>query len=307
MKDPDISVCMISYNHGNFIAQAIESILKQKINRSLELVIGEDLSTDGTREICEYYHDLYPDIIRILPQKERLGMTKNFFRTLLECRGKYIAICEGDDYWIDPFKLQKQYDFLENNSSFTLCFHNTLVIDEINNKQHLFGFYNKSFYDGYDLLKKWLFATSSAFFRNILEKPLPRFFLDATHPDLLLFLYLAERGKMAFINETMSVYRIHSGGITKNLFEKNLEHNLKHIKQIKQMKIYFDTKYSSLFEKRMSNYLLSTSYLFAKEKKKTRSCLFLRKYLALKKFSLNHFLILSKILFTLLTVRKKVK
>ncbi|MCX7696632.1 MAG: glycosyltransferase [Bacteroidales bacterium] len=303
MKEPVISVCMITYNHARFIREAIESILNQNINCDFELVIGEDLSTDGTREICEDYQSKHPEIIRLLPQKKRLGMSRNFFRTLLACRGKYIAICEGDDYWIDSSKLQKQFELMEKNSLYSMCFHNTIVIDEIHNHKKLFGSYRRRMYEGRDLLKEWLMATSAVFFRNVLKEPLPYFFYHATHPDLVLFLYVSDFGPIAYIDEIMSVYRIHHSGITKTSFENNLLHYVCHINQIKHMIGYWGEKYRPLLKKRMANYYISTSYLFIKEKRKEKAFFFLKKFLLTKKYTFNHFITLIKIFWFLLTKR----
>jgi glycosyltransferase involved in cell wall biosynthesis len=115
MPEPLVSVKMITYNHAPYIAQAIEGILIQKTNFPIELVIGEDCSTDGTREIVFEYQKKYPDIIRVITSEQNVGMKKNGYRTMKACRGKYIAFCEGDDYWTHPEKLQKQVDHMESH------------------------------------------------------------------------------------------------------------------------------------------------------------------------------------------------
>jgi glycosyltransferase involved in cell wall biosynthesis len=115
MSAPLVSVKMITYNHAPFIAQAIEGVLHQNTNFTFELVIGEDCSTDGTREIVYRYQKKYPDIIRIVTSDQNVGMKKNGYRTTKACQGTYIAFCEGDDYWHHPGKIQKQVDYLETN------------------------------------------------------------------------------------------------------------------------------------------------------------------------------------------------
>lgn len=122
MEEPLVSVKMITYNHAPFIANAIECVLKQKTNFPFELVIGEDCSTDGTREIVFEYQKKYPDIIRVITSEQNVGMKKNGYRTTKACRGKYIAFCEGDDYWHHPEKLQKQVDYLESNEECGLVY-----------------------------------------------------------------------------------------------------------------------------------------------------------------------------------------
>ncbi len=114
---PLVSVCMITYNHGPYIRQAIEGVLMQRCTFPFELVIGEDCSRDDTVNICMEYASSHPGV-RLLPHDSNLGMLPNFFRTMEACTGKYIAFCEGDDYWSDMDKLQKQYDFLESNPSY---------------------------------------------------------------------------------------------------------------------------------------------------------------------------------------------
>jgi len=106
---------MITYNHAPFIAEAIEGVLQQKTNFPFELIIGEDCSTDGTREIVFEYQKKYPDIIRVITSDKNVGAKQNGLRTLKAGRGKYIAFCEGDDYWHHPLKIQKQADYLEKH------------------------------------------------------------------------------------------------------------------------------------------------------------------------------------------------
>jgi glycosyltransferase involved in cell wall biosynthesis len=113
---------MITYNHVPYITQAIEGVLQQKVNFPIELVIGEDCSTDGTREIVFEYQKKHPDIIRVITSDENVGAKKNGYRTKKACRGKYIAFCEGDDYWHNLYKLQKQVDYLESHQECGLVF-----------------------------------------------------------------------------------------------------------------------------------------------------------------------------------------
>jgi glycosyltransferase involved in cell wall biosynthesis len=115
MTEPLVSVSMITYNHAPYISMAIEGVLQQKVNFPIELVIGEDCSTDGTQEIVAEYQKKYPDIIRVITSAKNVGMKKNGLRTFKACQGKYIAFCEGDDYWQNPCKLQKQVDYFEGH------------------------------------------------------------------------------------------------------------------------------------------------------------------------------------------------
>ncbi len=127
MESPAVSVCMITYNQERFIRDAIEGVLMQKTDFSFELVIGEDFSTDATRALCESYAKDHPGIIRLLPSDKNHGWLPNFIRTLEACSGTYIATCDGDDYWTDPLKLQKQFDFMESNPGYVMSYHPYLV------------------------------------------------------------------------------------------------------------------------------------------------------------------------------------
>lgn len=124
MTTPLVSVKMITYNHAPYIARAIEGVLQQKTAFPFELVIGEDCSTDGTREIVFEYQKKHPDIIRVITSSKNVGMNKNGLRTTKAGTGKYIAFCEGDDYWHHPGKLQKQVDYLENHPECGLVYTN---------------------------------------------------------------------------------------------------------------------------------------------------------------------------------------
>ena len=124
MADPLVSVHMITYNHAPYIAEAIEGVLQQEVNFPIELVIGEDCSTDGTRDIVLEYQKKHPHIIRVITSDENLGATKNAYRTGKACKGQYIAFCEGDDYWHHPHKLQKQVDYMETHPECGLVFSN---------------------------------------------------------------------------------------------------------------------------------------------------------------------------------------
>ncbi len=213
MGIPFVSVCIITYNHENYIAQAIEGALIQKTNFPFEIVIGEDCSTDGTREIVFDYAKKYPNIIRVITSEKNVGMINNFIRTLNVCKGKYIALCEGDDYWIDPYKLQKQVDFLEANPDCSLCFHNAFKIYENSTKTpELFNdiFFSREVTIN-EIVNKWIIPTASIVFkRDIL--PLPAWSKNIYSGDMTLALIAVSKGKLFCLNSVMSVYRINLAG-----------------------------------------------------------------------------------------------
>lgn len=136
-----ISACIITYKHEAFISECLEGAINQEVPEgySYEIIIGEDKSPDGTLKICREYKKKYFKLIKLIERSKNLGMIGNWLDTISYCDGKYIALCEGDDYWTDPYKLQKQVDFLEENESYSLCATKTQRINEIGEKGEIQG------------------------------------------------------------------------------------------------------------------------------------------------------------------------
>lgn len=124
-----ISVCIITYNHEDYISDAIEGALMQDFGDNFEIIIGDDCSTDTTLEICGKYQKKHPSKIRVLEREKNIGMDANWASTIRSAKGAYIALCEGDDYWTDKRKLSKQYRFLNENQDYSLCSHETYLED----------------------------------------------------------------------------------------------------------------------------------------------------------------------------------
>lgn len=238
MKKILLSIASITYNHQQFIAQAIDSWLMQKTNFDFEIIIGEDCSTDNTRQIIEEYIAKYSNKIKLITSESNVGMMPNFIRTLEACKGKYIALCEGDDYWTDPLKLQKQVDFLEENEGYSGCFHNATIIDEINNKKNLFL---KEITEGEIIIEQIvltggsIYPTASLVFKNYREQ-LYKHLFEFMSGDWLLILFLADKGNIYFENIQTSIYRRHNTGIcssTLNDVTKIINHRLNDIELLK--------------------------------------------------------------------------
>ncbi len=248
-EKPLVGVCMIAYNQEDFIAQAIEGVLMQKTDFDLELVIGEDYSTDETRKICNEYKKQFPDKIRILARERNLGMPTNFADTLENCLGKYVALCEGDDYWTDPLKIQKQIDFLEKNRDFAICFHNADVLDDNtgNISEDCFYLNQRDVTEFVDLLTTGghYIPTASCVFRNNLFERFPDFFYKYGL-DIILYLLNARHGKLKFIDETMSVYRVHRNSYSSS--EGRLKQLNFVIGAMTEAKNYFHPSYENEFE-----------------------------------------------------------
>lgn len=249
---PAVSVCMISYGHEKYIEEAINGVLMQECDFEIELILSNDCSPDNTDAIIQNILKNHPkgNIIKYFKHEKNLGMMPNSVFALEQCNGEYIASCEGDDFWTDKFKLQKQVDFLRNNTDCSLCFHNATVYYETSKHTKLFvNEYHKTFYTGNDILENWLIPTASMVFVNVLKNnKLPSFFSKAMHGDLALQLYLFEYGNFGLVNENMCTYRINENSATRTFFH-GLEYKYSFISQLKEMKIYFKGKYNKYFNK----------------------------------------------------------
>jgi glycosyltransferase involved in cell wall biosynthesis len=217
--EPLVSVKTLTYNHAAFIRQCIEGVLMQKTNFPFEYIIGEDCSTDGTREIVLDYARKYPEIIRVITSESNVGSKENSRRTNLVCRGKYLALCEGDDYWTDPYKLQKQADFLESHETYSICGHWVKNIDgtgALLEKQVFTGQSSPETFGVEDALEGTPIHTGSLMCRNsVLQQALrDNFDLMKKMPagDDPAQLLLLTQGQGYCFQEFMGVYRIHSGG-----------------------------------------------------------------------------------------------
>lgn len=215
-KRKKVSCHVITYNHINYISKCIDGILMQKTNFDFEIVIGDDVSTDGTREIVKEYASRFPDMIRLnLRDKRGTGIPgkENFMSTLEMCDGEYITLCDGDDYWTDPLKLQKQVDFLEQNKEYSICFHNVKYIDisggETKHKNFNSGSIEKTFTIE-DLSSGNFIDAPSVIFKNN-DKILPSWFKYSPIGDYPLHMINASFGLIKYFPEEMAVYRVGSG------------------------------------------------------------------------------------------------
>lgn len=225
---PLVSVFVLVYNHEKYISGALDGILMQKVEFEYEIVLGEDCSTDNSREIILRYAQKHPGKFKLILHEKNVGAMKNQMAVLSVCTGKYIAMCEGDDYWTDPLKLQKQADFLEANPEYSGASHQSLVIfdDETDKQPKLFREHDLTDIETQHLLDGRLFHTASLMFRSeiIKKHSLPK---DITAGDRALFFLLAACGKIHYSNEVMCMYRKHAGGVSSWVTTEMLEKDLK--------------------------------------------------------------------------------
>lgn len=211
LPEPMVSVFVMVYNHEKYLHECLDGILMQKCNFPFNIVVGEDCSTDRSQEILVKYNESYPGKFKLLLHEKNIGAVANQNTVFSGCTGKYIAICEGDDYWTDPLKLQKQLDFLEANPDFSICFHAVEEVSE-NNSHHqiLKTFPTEKEYTIEDLAKENFIHTPSVIFRNNM-KTLPAWIHYSPIGDYPLHMLNAQFGKIKYFPQKMAAYRIGSG------------------------------------------------------------------------------------------------
>ena len=247
-----VSVALITYNQVQFIRQAMESILMQKMSFPSEIVVGDDCSQDGTRDILEDYQKKHPDLIRLSPRESNHGMHRNFTRTISQCLGEYIVFLEGDDFWIHPEKLEKQVKFLDEFPECSICFHGVKKVYEDGiHPPEILGFLNgKPHFTLADLLDNNIIPTGSAMLRRNAIGEIPNWFYGLTMADWPLFVIAAQKGGIGYLQETMSAYRVHPGGVWNTLDPITDIRN--RLGALKVFQSHLDPRYSKIIVKRQT-------------------------------------------------------
>lgn len=228
-SQPLVSISCITYNHGSYLRQCLDGFLAQKVKFPLEIVVYDDASTDDTQAIIQEYVKKYPSIFNVFLNQENQyskgirGMNMKF--NLQRCKGKYIAFCEGDDFWTDPYKLQKQIDFLESNPNYSICCTNYSEIDSFGKEL------SKNVWKGIKLspmishtmvLEKYKPKILTSIFRKeAIDGKIPQLFYQTFNTDNFLCAIATESGPAGFLNFNSGCYRVHNQGVWSGKTEIN--------------------------------------------------------------------------------------
>lgn len=208
-NSPLLSVCMVSYNQEQYIKEALDSVLMQKTNFKYEVIISDDCSKDNTLAILTEYKNKYPNIVKVVTGEKNLGYPNNQRRSLENAKGKYIALCDGDDFWTDTYKLQKQVDYLESHPECAICFHNVMHIYEgtTEGRALLNPLDFPSNLSAEDVItRKWFLPTNSEVFRREYLF-FPEWYDSVLHIDYVLNLLISFKGVLYYMPDVMAVYR----------------------------------------------------------------------------------------------------
>lgn len=240
-----LSVIMTTYNHARYLAEAIESVLMQRTSFVVELVIGEDRSTDNTRAIAKEYVERFPERIRLITSAENVGMRANYRRTIEAARGRYIAMLDGDDYFTDPDKLQQQVDMLESDTSLGMCYTRSERIDE---RGGVTIYPRGACTTDFDSMLRRNPAENATvvarrelvmqYYAEVRPEHHPEWLTD----DLPMWLWFGANSRVCAIDRTMAVHRVLSYSVSHN---PDYRRKLRFCDSLSDIALWYDERYNA--------------------------------------------------------------
>ncbi len=274
---PIVSIICLTYNQEKYVRDCLDGFVMQQTSFPYEVLVYDDASTDGTPAIIEEYAEKYPNIFKpTLYEKNNYSQGLGYvglYRGIKEAKGKYVAYCEGDDYWTDPQKLQKQVDFLEAHLDYEICAHETLIKSEnIDNERILFSQtdvnifldrHNRSEYDFKDTLTGNIFHISSLMYRNY-DVQMPDWVAKISAFDMLFYMILAQRGKIHVLPDVMSVYRQHAESLTTSTaeYQTAIPFLQLSVKVLLRMNEYWESRYENLIYPIIARYYVRMEFVY---------------------------------------------
>lgn len=261
---PLVIIHSTTYNHEKYLRDALEGFVMQKTDFKFVAIVHEDASTDCTASILREYAEKYPNIILPIFEQENLyskhdGSIREIMTTVCNKSGaKYIAYCEGDDYWTDSHKLQKQVDFLQTHPDYTMCFNKIEVINEFFHKRYPLANVETREYSGNEIIESMLLQTASVIIRRSVFQSeryeAAKKDIRFRSGDIIIYLSAASMGKIYCIADVMSIYRVNSGGVTNNMRKDPF----RFVYEVQLMNIYFGDKFSRSLKNNLAKGYLRT-------------------------------------------------
>lgn len=273
---PKVSVSIITYNHRDHIARAIDSVLRQQVDFPYEIIIGDDCSTDGTPAILRDYQRKHPEVIHLILHPTRYAGVAgrlNNITNLYACRGQYIAMLNGDDYWISPDKLQTQVSFLDQHPDYAITFHDTLFVSD---DESFTPYYQsetedilipEATYTYRDVVDGWFMQTSTLLYRNRLIGEFPDWFWRVYSADYAIQLLVAQHGKIKYLEPIKGARLISNQSFT-FVYNTSLAHNRLRISEFEIFRKHLPdfsvgNRLGKFYFRRTLLYLKERSYLWA--------------------------------------------
>ncbi len=277
MTNPILSVCIRTYNQEKYIVQVLDSVLAQKTIFAFEVIVCDDCSTDNTLAILQTYAEQYPQI-RLLSSEKNIGGPANLRRVIESSAAKYITCLDGDDYYIDDYKLQKQVNFLENNPIFAACFHNTLNVDANDNALSLFNPLNfHAIHPASEFItERWFVPVHSAVLRREYIA-FPDWYLEVPNDDFVVHLSVALHGDYYYMPDVMVAYR-HHGTNTSNMYSNMIYTNQNLCRIIEGFRDIYPSSMNAVFDQSIAKYKSQIAFDIREQKQPWRKYFRLKTY-----------------------------
>ena len=252
--DTLLSVCVRTHNQKQFIREAIDSVLRQHTTFLFEIIVSDDASSDGTIEILKDYHATYPDKVRILLSEKNIGGPENLKRVIKASNAKYITCLDGDDFYTDEYKLQKQVDFLKTHPEYAACFNNTWYADE---NGRLCGLFNcpdfHAVHDAHEFIReRWFVPIHSAVMRREYIE-FPEWYNTVMNDDYVVHLSVARHAPYYYMPDVMVAYRRH-GNNTSRAYHDQILTDTQLCTILEKMKPLYPAEYAADFDARIAKY-----------------------------------------------------
>ena len=248
---PMVAVYMICYNCDAYIAQAIEGVLMQQTDFRVILFIGDDASTDSTASICKSYQAQYPDRIELILHEKNVGAVQNaqsVYKACMASGAAYIAMCEGDDYWTDAHKLQKQVDLLEANPTYAMCFHEAVLLNESTGEEQTYLEYSQVRYNTRDVIALGTFIPTASIVFKTEGFQFPEWYFRISFGDTMLILIASLYGDICLIRKNMAVYRKHQQGMSVEMESNQIQLALESVKLLHYFNLHTNFAYDACIQ-----------------------------------------------------------
>lgn len=278
-----LSVCIRTHNQERFIGEALDSVLGQKTLFPFEVIVSDDASSDGTIAILKEYQANNPDKIRLLLSDTNLGGPQNLKRVIEASNAQYITCLDGDDFYTDEYKLQKQVDFLENHLEYVACFHNTWFVDAAGNKLGLFNKPNfHSIHDAHEFIReRWFVPIHSAVLRRKYIE-FPDWYTSVMNDDYVVHLSVVKHGSYYYMPDVMVAYRRHDQNIS-HVYSDQILTNTQLCTILESMKPLYPAEYITDFDVRIAEYKQEITDLQLLQKQPWRKWLKKKTYIQIVK------------------------